>query len=99
MPDPTALDERARQLRWLADEVDDCADPAVRRAASPHWVSPHAEDVRAELRQAQTRARTAATELRAAAYEAERSASQEREEREADRQQQVRLEQARAATP
>lgn len=85
MPDPAALDARAASLRALAAEIDDCVDPALARASSPHWSSPNADDVRDRLRQARARARTAADALRAEAAEATQAARHERDRREQER--------------
>lgn len=95
VPDPAALDARAQSLRALADDVDDCADLAVTRAGSTNWASPHADDVRAGLRQAQSRARTAADGLRDEATAAALAAQQERDQREQDRREQEQREQER----
>ena len=95
MPDPAALDARAQALRALADDVDDCADLAVTRAGSPNWSSPHADDVRAGLRQAQTRAHTAADGLRTEATAAALAAQQERDRRDQEQRDQERREEQR----
>jgi hypothetical protein len=67
----------------------------VTRAGSPHWSSPHADDVRAGLRQAQSRARTAADGLRTEATAAALAAQQERDRREQERREELRREQER----
>lgn len=95
VPDPAALDARAAALRALAADVDDCVDPAVARASSPHWSSPNADDVRDRLRQARSRAHTAADALRDEAAQAARAAQQERDRREQDRLDQERRERER----
>ena len=91
MPDPAALHARAVALRSLAADVDNCVDLALQRARSPRWSSPNADDVRAGLRQAQSRAHAAADALRAEATDAARAAEQERERREQARREQERL--------
>lgn len=60
MPDPSALDARAAALRALADDVEVVAERVIATALRPVWLCPNATDVRAALRQEQSKATAAA---------------------------------------
>lgn len=96
MTEPHLLEQRARSLRALADDVEDVVAPPLQRALEPVWRCAHAEQVRDALRTQRGQARTAADRLRETARRLDLQAGQIREQRAAEARRQEEAERTAA---
>ncbi|MFJ3195195.1 WXG100 family type VII secretion target [Streptomyces griseoviridis] len=75
-PDIQELNQRASQLRSLADHIVSLVDAAKKHSTTgmPSWAGPNADNVRGKLRSWQTTCGTVATALREEAQKATQAA-------------------------